>query len=54
MKNFDMLKEAGPQRQIVKTFENLEPSAQGTLLLSFVPRTNYANVSALEVIDESK
>jgi Malectin domain len=54
LKNFDMLKAAGPDQQIVKTFEGLAPSAQGTLLLSFVPRTNYANVSAIEVTDGSK
>lgn len=51
--NFDMLKEAPPRTQIVKTFEHLQPNAQGKLLLSFVPVRNYANVSAIEVVDES-
>lgn len=53
LRNFDMLKEAAPRTQIVKTFRNLQPNAQGTLLLSFVPVKNYANVSAIEVADES-
>jgi hypothetical protein len=53
LRNFDMLKEAAPRTQIVKTFHNLQPNAQGKLLLSFVPVKNYANVSAIEVVDES-
>jgi hypothetical protein len=53
LRNFDMLKEAGPRSQIVKTFHNLQPNAQGKLLLSFVPVRNYANLSAVEVVDES-
>lgn len=53
LRNFDMLKEAAPRTQIIKSFDNLQPSAQGKLLLSFVPVKNYANLSALEVIDET-
>ncbi|MBV9303233.1 MAG: hypothetical protein JOY53_14075 [Acidobacteriaceae bacterium] len=53
IRNFDMLGEAGRGRQITKTFHGLEPNAQGKLLLSFVPIVNYANLSAIEVIDES-
>lgn len=53
LRNFDMLKEAGQHTQIVKTFHNLQSNAQGKLLLSFVPVKNYANVSAIEVDDES-
>ncbi len=52
LKDFDMFKEAGANRQIAKTFRGLPASAQGTLLLSFVPTKNYASVSAIEVIDE--
>ena len=54
LRNFDMLKEAPTRTQIVKTFEHLEPNAQGKLLLSFVPVKNYANISAIEVVDESE
>ncbi len=53
LRRFDMLSEAGTYRQIIKTFHGLEPNAQGKLLLSFVPVTNYANLSGLEVVDES-
>jgi hypothetical protein len=52
LRNFDMLQEASPGTQIVKTFDNLRPNAQGKLLLSFVPVKNYANVSAIEVVEE--
>src|SRR5581483_7322778 len=54
LRNFDMFKEAGTHHQIVKTFRGLEASAQGKLLVSFVPVKNYANISAIEVTDESK
>ncbi len=54
LKNFDMFKEAGANRQIVKTFHGLRANAQGTLLFSFIPIKNYASFSALEVLDESK
>ncbi len=54
LRSFDMFKEAGSQHQIVKRFRGLKPNAQGNLLLSFVPIKNYANLSAIEVVDESK
>ena len=54
LRNFDMLREAPPHTEVVKTFDNLQPNAQGKLLLSFVPVKNYANVSAIEVIDEGE
>lgn len=53
LRNLDMFKESGSHRQLTKTFHNLEPSPQGTLLLSFVPVRNYANISAIEVTDET-
>ena len=39
------------ERSLVKTFENLEPNAQGILRLEFVPITNYAEVNAIEVVE---
>ncbi len=54
LRNFDMYKEAGLNRQIVKVFPHLQPNAQGKLLLSFVPIKNYANISAIEVLPEDK
>ena len=53
LRNFDVFSEAGSGRQLVKTFHGIEPNAQGNVLLSFVPRTNYAMVSAIELTDES-
>jgi hypothetical protein len=52
LRNFDMYKEVGLNRQIVKVFPHLRPNAQGKLLLSFVPIKNYANISAIEVLPE--
>jgi hypothetical protein len=48
--DFDVAKEAGgPNRAIVKVFENVEPNAQGNIVLEFVPLRNYAEVNAIEV-----
>jgi len=38
----------------VKAFQHVQPNAQGKLLLSFVPVKNYANISAIEVLDEGQ
>ena len=54
LRRFDLIKEAGPLRAVERTFHGLEPSAQGKLLLTFVPVTNYPLVNAIEVADESK
>jgi hypothetical protein len=52
LRNFDIAKEAGgANRAIVKTFDNLEPNAQGELVLEFVPIINYACLNALEVTE---
>lgn len=51
--NFDIFREAGASRPVVKTFQHLKPTAQGKLNLSFEPIKNYATVSAIEVLDES-
>src|ERR1022692_420205 len=52
--NFDVFKEAGSLRAVDKTFRGLEPSAQGKLVFSFVPRRQYAMVDAIEVVDEGR
>jgi len=54
LRNFDMYKEAGLHQQIVKAFQHVQANAQGKLLLSFVPIKNYANISAIEVLDEGE
>ncbi len=50
----DVFREAGAAHQVIKSFTGIQPNAQGNILLSFVPRSNYAMVSGLELIDESK
>ena len=53
LRNFDIFKESGGTlKALDKTFRNLEPNAQGKLLLTFVPVKDYACVNALEVEDE--
>jgi Malectin domain len=54
LRNFDIFREAGSHHQVIKTFHGLHPNAQGKLLFSFIPQVNYANVSAIEIIDETK
>ena len=55
LSNFDISQVApGAFRPVVRTFHGLRPNGQGKLLLSFSPRVNYAEVRAIEVIDEAK
>jgi hypothetical protein len=54
VRNLDIYKEVGANRELLKTFHRLKPSAQGKLLLSFVPVRNYALLNALEVEGESR
>ena len=53
LSHFDLFREAGVAHQFIRTFDGIQPNAQGNVLLSFVPRENYAMVSGLELIDES-
>ena len=51
---FDIFQEAGGAfLPVVRTFHGLHPNGQGKLLLSFSPSTNYAEVRAIEVLDEA-
>jgi hypothetical protein len=52
--NFDIYKEAGSLKALVKTFYHLKPSAQGKLNITFEPIVNNATVSGIEVLDESR
>jgi hypothetical protein len=55
LRNFDIFKEAGGSLLAVdKTFHNLQPDAQGKLILSFVPVKDYACVNGIEVEPESQ
>jgi hypothetical protein len=51
LRNFEVVKAAGGiYRGVDEVFDNLEPNAQGILLLEFVPLKNYAEVNAIEVV----
>ena len=53
--NFDIFAEAGGANlALEKTFHGLKPNAQGLLDFSFIPSVNYAEVNAIEVVDESR
>jgi hypothetical protein len=55
LQDFDLLQAAsGAFRPVVREFHGLHPNGQGKLLLSFSPKVNYAEVRAIEVIDEAK
>jgi hypothetical protein len=52
VRDFDLAKEAGgPNKPLVKEFENLEPNAQGLIVLEFIPVHNYAEVNAIEILE---
>jgi hypothetical protein len=52
--NFDIFSTSGNFHVVKKTFYHVKPTAQGKLNLTFEPIRNYATVSAIEVLDESK
>ena len=52
IRHLDLKKEAGENRPVIRKFSGLQPSAQGKLLLEFVPLNQYATVSAIEVVPE--
>jgi hypothetical protein len=55
LQDFDIFQAAaGAFRPVVREFHDLHPNGQGKLLLSFSPRVNYAEIRAIEVIDEGK
>jgi hypothetical protein len=51
LKDFDILNEAG-SNPVVKTFENIQATAQGKIELIFTPVVNYPLVNAIEVLPE--
>jgi hypothetical protein len=54
LRDFDIYQAAGGAfRPVVRRFSGLRPNGQGKLLVSFSSSTNYAEVRALEVIDEA-
>jgi len=51
LKDFDILNEAG-SNPVVRTFENIQATAQGKIELIFTPVVNYPLVNAIEVLPE--
>ena len=55
LQDFDITQAAGGAfRPLIREFHGLHPNGQGKLLLSFSSKTNYAEIRAIEVIDETK
>jgi hypothetical protein len=55
LKGFDIFKEAGGEgRPVDKTFSGIRPTAQGKIVLTFVPVAGMACVNGIEVVDASE
>ena len=54
LEDFDIFKEAGRRsfRAVEKRFPGVQANSQGKIILQFTPQRNYANVNAVEVLDE--
>ena len=53
LRNFDIMKEAGGEgRPVERTFSGIRPSAQGKILLTFVPVKGMACVNGIEVLED--
>ena len=52
LSNFDLAKEARQADVVIRKAINLEPNAQGKLLLTFVPVEGYATVTGIEVLPQ--
>jgi hypothetical protein len=52
LQNFDLTKEAHETDGITRKFPDLEPNAQGKLLVSFEPVNGYATVVGIEVLPQ--
>ena len=55
LQDFDIVQAAnGAFQPVVREFHGLRPNGQGKLLISFSSKINYAEIRAIEVIDEAK
>jgi len=52
LRRMNLRKEVGENHPVVRKISGLEPNAQGKLLLEFIPVTQYATVSAIEVVPQ--
>ena len=48
----NIFNEVGANRPLTRVIKDLEPNAQGKLLLEFVPVSHYATISAIEVLPQ--
>lgn len=55
LQDFDIVQAAnGSFKPVTREFHGLHPNGQGKILLSFMSKINYAEIRAIEVIDEGK
>jgi hypothetical protein len=55
LRDFDIFKEAGGEgRPLDRTFSGIRPTAQGKIVLTFVPVVGMACVNGIEVVEEPK
>jgi hypothetical protein len=55
LKNFDILKQAGGEgRPLDRTFPGIQPTAQGKIVLTFVPVVSMACVNGIEIVEDAK
>jgi hypothetical protein len=55
LRNFDIFKEAGEEgRPLDRSFSGIRPTAQGKIVLTFVPVKGMASVNGIEVVEDSK
>jgi len=47
-----LIKEVGADHPMKRRVNDLEPNAQGKLLLEFVPTRSYATVTAIEIVPQ--
>lgn len=50
VRNLDLKQEVGENHALVRKISGVQPNAQGKLLLEFVPSSQYATISAIEVV----
>jgi hypothetical protein len=53
LKDFDIIREGGQAQTVKRTFHGLTPNAQGKLVFAFDPKVNYAQLNAIEIVDET-
>ena len=55
LRSFDIFKEAGAEgRPVDRAFSGIRPTAQGKIMLTFVPVVGMACVNGIEVVEESR